>query len=87
MPIREVGARLGLDNEKPLCPNCGSGGGSDVAYLDDRNLLNCKHGRCAGRPNRTPVDLVAKVVFGCDNIAGTKGVVTQVLQWFTSNSA
>src|SRR5690606_5260384 len=70
VPIREVAARLGIDPDKPVCPACGSGGsGSDVAFLDELNLLNCKHNRCSGRPNRTPVDLVAKVAFGCDNLA------------------
>jgi putative DNA primase/helicase len=89
VPIREVGARLGLDSDKPICPGCGSGGGSDVAYLDGlgANVLNCKHARCATRPNRTPVDLVAKVAFGCDSIKGTKGLVPKVLAWFETNFA
>jgi len=86
IPIRDVGGRLGLDRDHPVCPGCGSGGnGSDVAYLDDKNLLNCKHARCSARPNRTPVDLVAKIAFQCDNIAGTRGVVSHVLGWFVSN--
>jgi len=86
LPIRDVAAKLGIDPEKPVCPNCGEGGAaSDVAFLDDRNLLNCKHKRCAARPNRTCADLVAKVVFGIDNLRGTTGVVAQVSGWFQSN--
>ena len=88
IPIRDVGERLGLDREHPICPGCGSGGdGTDVAFLDARNLLNCKHARCSSRPNRTPVDLVAKIALGCDNIAGTKGVAREVLAWFETNFA
>ena len=83
VPIREVATRLAIDPDKPVCPGCGSGGsGSDVAFLDELNLLNCKHNRCSERPNRTPVDLVAKVAFGCDNLAGTKGLAKQVCDWF-----
>jgi len=87
IPIRDVAVRLGLDGEKPICPGCGSGGGSDVAFLDGlgANVLNCKHARCAARPNRTPVDLVAKIAFGCDTIKGTKGIVPKVLSWFESS--
>jgi hypothetical protein len=86
VPIRDVAAKLGVDPEKPVCPGCGSGGaGSDVAFLDDRNLLNCKHNRCSVRPNRTPVDLVAAVAFDCNNLAGTNGVASQVLGWFRTN--
>lgn len=87
VPIRDVAAKLAMDTGHPICPWCESGGGSDVAFLDERgaNILNCKHARCAARPNKTCVDLVAKVALGCDNIAGTKGVVTRVLGWFSSN--
>jgi hypothetical protein len=86
IPIRDVAAKLGIDRDKPTCPSCESGGsGSDVVFLDDVNLLNCKHARCSARPNRTPVDLVAQVVFGCDNIAGTKGIAGKVLGWFQTN--
>lgn len=83
--IRDVAAKLGLDPEAPVCPGCGSGGGSsDVAFLDS-NLLNCKHNRCSSRPNRTAVDLVAKVALDCDNIVGTTGIARQVLAWFRTN--
>lgn len=86
VPIREVAARLGIDPNKPICPGCGSGGsGSDVAFLDDANVLNCKHARCSSRPNRTPVDLVALIAFGCQTIKGTKGVSPRVVAWFSNN--
>lgn len=86
VPIRDVAAKLGIDRDKPICPGCGSGGsGSDVAFLDDANVLNCKHARCSSRPNRTPVDLVAKVAFGFDSIQGTKGIAPRVIGWFMSN--
>jgi hypothetical protein len=85
LPIRDVGAKLGLDEEHPVCPWCGSGGtGTDVAFIE-HNFLNCKHDRCSEKPNRTPVDLVAKITFGCDNIKGSKGIVTQVMTWFAEN--
>jgi hypothetical protein len=29
--------------------------------------------------------LVAKITFGCDNIKGSKGIVTQVMTWFAEN--
>ncbi|MFI5297978.1 MAG: hypothetical protein ACHREM_07750 [Polyangiales bacterium] len=86
VPIRDVGARLRLDEKHPVCPYCGEGGTkTDVAYIDERNKLNCKHARCAERPNKSPVDIVAKLVFHCDSIKGTKGVVPQVIAWFKSN--
>ncbi len=86
VPIREVATRLGIDAQKPVCPWCSSGGQkTDVAFLADRNLLNCKHTRCATRENKTCVDLVAKVAFGCDNVAGTKGVARKILGWFHTN--
>jgi hypothetical protein len=82
--VREVAAKLGIDTGRPLCPWCGSGGGSDVAFLDalGANLLNCMHNRCSKRPNRTPVDLVAKAAFGVDDIKGSSGTVVKVLDWF-----
>ena len=84
VPIREVASRLGIDADHPVCAWCGSGGsGSDVAFIE-HNLINCKHARCSEKPNRTPIDLVAKVAFHCDNIKGTKGVVRQVIGWFAT---
>lgn len=84
--IRDVATKLGIDPDKPICPGCGSGGGgSDVAFLDAPNVLNCKHNRCSARSNRTCVDLVAKIAFDCDTIQGTKGVAPKILGWFNSH--
>lgn len=47
IPMADVLARFGLmRGDRPVCPGCGEGGGTDVEILSN-NLLNCKHNRCA----------------------------------------
>jgi hypothetical protein len=82
VPILDVAARLGIDHENPTCPACGAtNSGSDVAFLDDSNGLKCLHNTCGARFWR-PVDLVAKVTLGIDDLRGTHGVVPHVIDWF-----
>jgi hypothetical protein len=82
--IREVARALSIDDLSPACPACGAQGGTSVAFLDEKkgkNTLKCLHDSCGGR-SFGPVDLVAKVAFGLDDLKGTKGVVTKILTWF-----
>ena len=80
--VREVGGKLGLDPVRPICPGCGRGGTSSVAFVG--NVLNCKYDTCgkAGKTNRGPCDLVLQVAF---NATELKGHSRQVMAWFREN--
>lgn len=53
-----------------------------MAYLDEHNVIKCLHATCGAR-SWSPVDLVVKIALGLDTVKGTKGVVAQVVQWFS----
>jgi hypothetical protein len=80
--VREVGAKLGLDRERPICPGCGRGGTSSVAFVG--NVLNCKYETCSkvGKTNRGPCDLVLQMALNANEL---KGHSRQVMAWFRDN--
>ncbi len=80
VPITMVMEQLGLDPDNPTCPGCGAGGDSSVAVLEVHNRIKCLHKSC-GRRAWSPLDLVAKVSFRCDDIRKDKDAAAKTLDW------
>jgi len=84
LPVSDVALKLGLDPEHLACPACGATSNVDSLESKGINVIKCPHSTCGGRVWR-PVDLVAKLVFRCDDLKGSRGVAPDVLGWFADN--
>ena len=82
--VGDVARKLGLDPESLACPACGATSNVDSLESKGINVIKCPHATCGARSWR-PVDLVAKLRFGCDDLKGSKSAASDVLGWFADN--